>query len=1005
MLERAKECMKRVDLIRVLALWIALSAVLPAQQYVFRSFSQTEGLNSIAITSLAKDRSGLLWVGTENGVFRFLGYNFVRYGVDQGITELEIRDVISDPDGTIWVATEQNLYRWDGQRFLPAGRDPIPIEGTQRIVVEDARHLLVVTKEHLYRLEHDADGKMLSFLPVFPGNQLVSMPDLAHVVSVNAVGEPGNGHRIWAGCGSSLCSWLESDGSNGVQPHMSIVTEWGMDKGLASDHWEDVLLDHTGTLWAGGIAHVAVLPSGSAHFFDRSFPGSDPQSRFGHAPLIEDPEGRVLVPSKEGIARWNGTAWQLIGRANGLGRASRIVDMIFDESDDLWFAGNGDGLFEWTGYGGWEGWNEQQGLTSATVWAIVAASSDRVFVGSDRGLGWVNPLDGSVGSLSGSRRWVYGQMAGLVVDRDGSLLAGTASGAILRIDPRTGQMEQTGKLPARMLNVLENPSGDVFLETFNGLFLRKSGETALNKVKAVDALLGASNRIQDGCRTPNGDLWFLGNNSRLVRLKDGAWTEPPIDGLPTKIRGSFLALSCSQNEAIWVTGDQTGTWRLTPSGQRMHAWELDLPPELRILAPLAILVDHRGWVWLGTDVGLAVWNGQNWRHLTQESGLIWNDVNQGIMREAPDGSLWIGTSGGLSHLLHPEQVFTSIPLRITLTDFRRGDKNYLGARKITIPWNGPPLLFRVSSPTVRNLSDLVLMIRMEGYQSEWMQTQTGNATFSRLPPGKFTFMAKACNPDLDACSETIQIDVLVLPPWWRTYWFYGLCGLAILLLFSAVVRLYVRGLRERSRQLENLVSQRTSELEASREQLRIQATHDGLTGMLNRTAVLKAFVAELDRACRETRTVVVVLIDLDFFKLVNDTYGHLAGDEALRLFAAAVGAAIRPYDHAGRYGGEEFLLILPEIPREIIEQRLSGLHTAISNLQVKLNDGQFTLNCSMGATVYDPTDQAGNVESLLAIADRALYAAKANGRNCIVFYTPAEVGSRREEIASHINPS
>jgi diguanylate cyclase (GGDEF)-like protein len=201
------------------------------------------------------------------------------------------------------------------------------------------------------------------------------------------------------------------------------------------------------------------------------------------------------------------------------------------------------------------------------------------------------------------------------------------------------------------------------------------------------------------------------------------------------------------------------------------------------------------------------------------------------------------------------------------------------------------------------------------------------------------------------------------------------------------------------------VSQRTSELEASREQLRIQATHDGLTGMLNRTAVLKAFVAELDRACRETRTVVVVLIDLDFFKLVNDTYGHLAGDEALRLFAAAVGAAIRPYDHAGRYGGEEFLLILPEIPREIIEQRLSGLHTAISNLQVKLNDGQFTLNCSMGATVYDPTDQAGNVESLLAIADRALYAAKANGRNCIVFYTPAEVGSRREEIASHINPS
>jgi diguanylate cyclase (GGDEF)-like protein len=556
-----------------------------------------------------------------------------------------------------------------------------------------------------------------------------------------------------------------------------------------------------------------------------------------------------------------------------------------------------------------------------------------------------------------------------------------------------------------MLNVFQAPSGDVFFETMSGLYLRKSGETALNKVKAVDALLGASNRIQDGCRSPNGDIWFLANNSRLVRLKEGVWTEPPIDGLPTNMRGSFLAFSCSQNGAIWVTGDQTGTWRLTPSGQRMQAWELKLPSELRTLAPLAIVADHRGWVWLGTDVGLAVWNGQSWRHLTQESGLIWNDVNQGIMREAPDGSLWIGTSGGLSHLIHPEQVFTSIPMRITLTEFRRGDKNYLGAPKITIPWEGPPLLFRISSPTVHNLSDLVLLIRMVGYQSEWMQTQTGNATFSRLPPGKFKFMAKACNPDLDACSETIQVDVLVLPPWWRTYWFYGLCGLASLLLLIAVVQLYVRGLRARSQHLEVLVAERTGELEASREQLRIQATHDGLTGMLNRTAVLKTFVAELDRARRERRTVVVALIDLDFFKHVNDTYGHLAGDEALRLFSAAVGAAIRPYDHAGRYGGEEFLLILTEIPREIVEQRLSGLHAAISNLKVSLKDVKFTLNCSMGATVYDPTEHAGNVESLLAIADRALYAAKAEGRNRVVFYAPGVVGSQPRGSAAIISHS
>jgi diguanylate cyclase (GGDEF)-like protein len=210
-------------------------------------------------------------------------------------------------------------------------------------------------------------------------------------------------------------------------------------------------------------------------------------------------------------------------------------------------------------------------------------------------------------------------------------------------------------------------------------------------------------------------------------------------------------------------------------------------------------------------------------------------------------------------------------------------------------------------------------------------------------------------------------------------------------LLAVAGHFYARQLRARSRHLASLVSERTRELEASREQLRIQATHDGLTGMLNRTAILRILAEEMDRARRENRTVVVALIDLDHFKRINDQYGHMAGDDALRWFAAAVGAAIRTYDHAGRYGGEEFLLVLTQIPREIAVNRLLSLQAAISNLKVSAHEAQFTLNCSMGATVYDPSDQAGSVESLLTITDQALYAAKAEGRNRVVFRPPGNL--------------
>jgi len=209
-------------------------------------------------------------------------------------------------------------------------------------------------------------------------------------------------------------------------------------------------------------------------------------------------------------------------------------------------------------------------------------------------------------------------------------------------------------------------------------------------------------------------------------------------------------------------------------------------------------------------------------------------------------------------------------------------------------------------------------------------------------------------------------------------------GAALALVITLFDSIRARNLKRISRQLQRLVAARTSELEISREQLRVQATHDGLTGLLNRDAILRALAAELDRASREGKIVVVALVDIDHFKQVNDTHGHLGGDEALRQFAVAMNKAIRPYDHVGRYGGEEFLLILTDLPKEAAEPRLASLHAAITDLWVRGQETSFMLTCSIGATVHDSAHQATGSESLLAVADLALYDAKAQGRNRVI---------------------
>jgi diguanylate cyclase (GGDEF)-like protein len=965
--------LKRFNAISVLVCLLAFSAAIQAQQYIFRSLRQVQGLNNLAVNALTTDRFGFLWVATENGVFRFLGSGFEQYGKEKGIAERDIEDIYADPNGTVWAGTDANLYRWDGSRFLAAGKTPIQVNGAQRLVAEDARNLLVVDQHRLYRLEHDTEGRMLSYAPVFSDATLASIPELSNLSSVSVTG----GHTLWMGCGAKLCSWL--DGREGT------VKVWGTDKGVPRNVWHSVLLDHAGTIWAAGQQHhVVMLPAGATRFVDRNFPGPDLDSVYQHGALAEDREGRVIVSTEDGIALWEGGHWRLIGPANGL-RTGHITSVAFDTVGDLWLGGFGYGLYHWFGREDWEGWNELGGLPSANVLSTFPIREDRVLVGTEKGPAWINPTNGSAGPLFPGHRWTYGQVSGLGINPDSSAWATTYSGAILSIDQKTNRVKLTAKLPALIAGAVQDPAGRVFFSTAGGIYMREAEDPNAqpHRIPSADALLGDSTRINASCVAPDGAVWFLAKN-QLLREQKGAWTVPPTDGLQ-KVSGRFLYLSCGADGALWLTGQQTGIWRLTLSGPRLKAWRLVTPPEFKSLAPLAILADRRGWVWQGTDWGLIVWNGREWRHLAQESGLIWNDVNKGTLTNGPDGSVWVETSGGLAHLTHPERVFDSQRLIVSVTDIERGNQVYPVAQQLTLPWASLPLRFRISSPVMRDRSDLTFKYRMEGLQPQWTETQDGSAVFSALPPGNYTFMAVAHNPGLNSYSTTVTVHVLILPPWWRSLWFYCLCGLVFVFLLVAADKLRARHLRQESRNLESLIRQRTRELEASREKLRIQATHDGLTEMLNRVAILRALSVEMDRAQREKRSVVVALVDLDHFKRINDAYGHLAGDEALRSFAAAVKVAIRAYDHAGRYGGEEFLLVLTEIPREAVELRLSSLHASISNLQVCAHEAQFRIDCSMGATIFDPSNGPATVESLLAIADLALYAAKDEGRNRVVY--------------------
>jgi two-component system cell cycle response regulator len=169
----------------------------------------------------------------------------------------------------------------------------------------------------------------------------------------------------------------------------------------------------------------------------------------------------------------------------------------------------------------------------------------------------------------------------------------------------------------------------------------------------------------------------------------------------------------------------------------------------------------------------------------------------------------------------------------------------------------------------------------------------------------------------------------------------------------------------------------------AREALRQQATHDGLTGLLNRSAVMEILHRELARSHRENLPLSLLLVDLDHFKQINDEHGHLVGDAVLREASARMKSAIRRYDSIGRYGGEEFLVVLPGCDAAGGTAQAERLRLALATRPFSVGGQAIAVTCSIGATLCSGVSLS-DADGLVREADEALYTAKDHGRNRVV---------------------
>ncbi len=938
-----------------------------AQRYSFREY--TQGLGNLNIVSLVQDRTGYLWVGTQNGLYRYDGAQFQNFGPAQGLPERMVQNLFVGLDGTLWVATSTGIYFERADGHFDEIAPPAPVKeflqdwGTD-FASNRPDQVVTVTRQGAFLLRQGRDG----------GWTAEAMHLLGSALGGAAFTPDG---ALWYGCDRDLCRM-----AGGATTRMKAAL------GLPDENWTNLLVTRGGHLWVRGKMHVGDIDLENMKYTARDLPGATTPEAY---PLLaQDAQGRVLTAQDAALALWRRDGWRMVTDRNGLA-PYEIESLYVDREGSVWAGQVGHGLKRWVGQDRWEGYTKADGLSDDLIWSILRDSKGRLWVGSETGLAMMPA--GATTPHPWKQPGIQTARAGALAETtDGAIWMGSAAGELVRIDGSTLTARQW-KLP-EVYDVSTGPQGRIWVATRSGFYEidpRNPGPGPQLVTNAVFTNL--HQRYSDLCLDTQGRLWVAADQGLLV-LDNAGWHR--IDLGATGAAPDVIAVAA--NNEVWAGGPSQQLMLLHIDGNYhvTHSQHIGKPPLLSEQV-VSMMVDHRGWLWVGEDAGLTVFDGHAWRSYTQDDGLIWNDTDSFALTEDTDGSIWVGTSGGLSHLLTPADTAVVLPRAPALSMVTYG--NAILRDGSSIAWGSGSLDISMALLSFKSTQDGRIRYRLTGGRSnEWEESRELRVHYRNLDPGKYKFEVVEIDQAGHAVSPIGIFAFQITPRWWQRTSLRVLSIVLLAILAIVYWRRRIGLLLKQKKHLEEAVKVRTGDLEKekvellrTKEQMRHYAEHDDLTGLWNHRIIVDRLRIEVDRSRREGLPLSIILADLDFFKRINDTFGHPAGDLVLKEASTTLQRLVRTYDWVGRYGGEEFLLILPGSSYAHAKQRAEELRIALQTARVQDGETTIPLTASFGVA----SGYATTPEDLIREADEALYRAKNNGRNCVV---ATEVDTRHRAV-------
>jgi diguanylate cyclase (GGDEF)-like protein len=942
-----------------LALVLLVCGGVRAQEYSFRVFGVAEGLSNLTVRAVFQDRTGFLWVATVNGYFRYDGERFEAFGAAQGVPNGPGTAFGDAPDGSLLAGGSFGLLRLRGNHFEKVSVPFKSVGEIQGIQSDGKGHTYVNTELGLavLTMKPGTDDFLVRQIPPPPGTP---------VTSVNGVPEAGgvllDGAVIWYGCGISLCR-LEK-GQTKV---------YGVENGLVARAAVVILKDRKGNLWlrlrSGGLF---VLPVGQDHA--RKPILLDPKQNVGGVPSM-DAEGQIFLSLPDGMLIGDEQNWRKIDHTTGLRGAAYGV--FEDRQHSLWFCMTGRGLAQWRGYREWVNYTSASGLSSDAVHSILPLPNGPVWVGVDGGL--LRGERQSQGIVWKRVAALDGMNVNVVrMGPDRAIWVGTESHGLARIDPRTGRIKWSSvaqKLSRSIFDMRFDHQNRLWIGSDGGLFVGQPPYKNFTPVRDLPTV-----RVRAIVEGSDGTIW-AGGIGGLFSNSGGAWRHwTQADGVREQ---QVLSLGVGKDGKIWVG------YRFSSGMDRIQLRHNGLSVEKNVQRAGSDAIvyfiesDAHGHIWAGTDHGVDMWDGTRWSHYGMSDGLIWDNCNQNAFASEPDGTAWVGTSGGLSRFKPSLRQGPEMPLKVVFTKLLVGGIDVTNLSNPSFDIHTNSLLAHFAALNATRENAVVFRYRMQGASSGWTETTQRELQFAKLAPGDYRLEIEAQDGDGVWRAPRAEYAFTILTPWYKTWWFFTLCVLIPLLGTWGFFRIRMTAAKSREHDLQMLVeAQRT---------IQNLAFYDPLTELPNRRMLLDRLRKTLAVSARSGRLRALLFVDLDKFKAINDSLGHQIGDLLLKEAARRLTASTRETDTVARLGGDEFVAILEdlsELPEEAAAhaERIAEKVLAVIAQPYLLDSHECLLTSSIGITIFGTEHLS--TEEVLQQADIAMYQAKAAGGDTTRFFAP-----------------